>query len=657
MQIREIVLYGHNGEKRILPFQIGRTNIITGKSATGKSALIEIVDYCLGRKECNVPEGVIRDTVAWFGMRLQFLSGQVFIARQTPQPSRHTTNRAFFEEGETVEIPDTAPSEPNTTIEAIEENLTIKLGISPNLHTPVIGETRLPLAANIRHALLYCFQQQNDIAAKNYLFHRQYEDYVPQSIKDTLPYFLGAIQENRLALEQELQRARRELRRAEQLLKEAESIKGDGVSKALGLLAESRQVGLIAAEGTFEELEGIVEVLNGLEKWVPESVTFIGSDKLTQLQEELRGFESLYSEKTDTINAVKTFANEADGFALEAHKQELRLESIGLFNGVEQPVHDVCPACSQTMLVPVPTADAMRQSLEQLKATLDSTTRERPRLREYIESLEQEREEIRQRIREKNEDINSIIAEEATARQLRDLNSRRARVVGRISLWLESVNLTDETSNLREDVKRKQSTVNELEQQLDESEKEERLSSILNRVGIQMTEWAKKLQLEHSDNPMRLDLSKVTVVVDRADRPIPLYNLGSGENWVGIHLIAHLALHQHFHTHNRPVPQFLFIDQPSQVYYPKEQDSELEGSLESIGDEDKEAVSRIYNLVLDVVETLAPNFQVIITDHADLNEPKFQAAIIAKWRGEEALIPRHWRSDVPKDAPNPGGSS
>src|SRR5215475_14117503 len=99
MQILEIVLYSHHGQKRVLPIKPGRTNIVTGKSATGKSALIEIVDYCLGRGACNVPEGCIRDKVAWFGLRLQFPTGQVFIARQSPPPTQQTTNKAFFEEG------------------------------------------------------------------------------------------------------------------------------------------------------------------------------------------------------------------------------------------------------------------------------------------------------------------------------------------------------------------------------------------------------------------------------------------------------------------------------------------------------------------------------------------------------------------------------
>ena len=641
MQILEIVLYGYNGQKRVLPIKLGRTNIITGKSATGKSALIEIVDYCLGRGSCNIPEGVIRDNVAWFGLRLQFSSGQMFVARQTPSAKQQSTGRAFVVEGTIVESPDSAPPEPNTTINAVENQLTMKLGISPNLNTPAIGETRRPLEANIRHSLFYCFQQQNDIASKNYLFFRQHEDFVPQAIRDTLPYLLGAIQENQLALEQELQLARRELRRAEQLLKEAESIRGTGIGKAVGLFSEARQVGLLPDEETSSELAIVAERLRSLDRWTPDTATFTGSERLSQLQNELNELMQTHSEITDSINAAKTFANEADGFASEAHKQELRLESIELFNGSQQNAH-VCPACTQTMSVPVPTAEAMRGSLEQLRQNLDATTKERPRLREYLETLEKQKEEIQQRYWEKTEDINSIYDEEAAAKQLLDLNARRARVVGRVSLWLESVDLTDRTSDLRNDVLRKQNRVTMLEQQLLGDEKEERLSSILNRIGIQMWDWARDLKLEHSSSPMRFDLPKVTVVVDREDRPVSLNSLGSGENWVGIHLVAHLALHQHFHTHARPVPQFLFLDQPTQVYYPNDKDAEWQGSLEETDDEDQAAVSRMFNLIFKVVESLAPNFQVIITDHADLNETKFQDAVIEKWRNGAALVPEEW---------------
>ena len=48
MQIRELVLYGYNGKVRHLPFALGKVNIITGRSKSGKSAIGDIIDYCMG---------------------------------------------------------------------------------------------------------------------------------------------------------------------------------------------------------------------------------------------------------------------------------------------------------------------------------------------------------------------------------------------------------------------------------------------------------------------------------------------------------------------------------------------------------------------------------------------------------------------------------
>ena len=73
MQILEIVLYSKRNQKRVIPFRTGQVNIITGDSATGKSSLSTIVDYCLGRETYLIPEGFIRKNVAWFGLRLQFI--------------------------------------------------------------------------------------------------------------------------------------------------------------------------------------------------------------------------------------------------------------------------------------------------------------------------------------------------------------------------------------------------------------------------------------------------------------------------------------------------------------------------------------------------------------------------------------------------------
>ncbi|MBK8293114.1 MAG: DUF3732 domain-containing protein [Flammeovirgaceae bacterium] len=113
-----------------------------------------------------------------------------------------------------------------------------------------------------------------------------------------------------------------------------------------------------------------------------------------------------------------------------------------------------------------------------------------------------------------------------------------------------------------------------------------------------------------------------------------------GENWVGYHLIAHFALHKWFTTKNRSVPRFLFIDQPSQVYFSP--DKGLDWQSGDVRDEDHEAVGRMFNLAYTVANELSPKMQIIITDHADINEKWFQDSVIERWRTGVKLVPVEW---------------
>ena len=120
--------------------------------------------------------------------------------------------------------------------------------------------------------------------------------------------------------------------------------------------------------------------------------------------------------------------------------------------------------------------------------------------------------------------------------------------------------------------------------------------------------------------------------------------MGSGENWVGYHLIVHLALHEWFTNRNRPVPRFLFIDQPSQVYFPPEKD--VDGSLDVVSEDDRHAVLRMFKFIFEVVNAMAPDFQIVIAEHADINENWYQEAVVERWRGLKKLVPDDWpRSD------------
>jgi hypothetical protein len=151
-----------------------------------------------------------------------------------------------------------------TNATALEGLIAAHAGIGQNRHDPPPGQTRLPLQAGIDHALIYCFQHQTEIDSNLHLFHKQSREWLPQAIKDTIPYFLGAVDDDYVARLAELRRLRRELRRVERKLEEFNAVRGEGVTVAQGLLSEATDLGLRAGQPMPETWDACLQALRDL---------------------------------------------------------------------------------------------------------------------------------------------------------------------------------------------------------------------------------------------------------------------------------------------------------------------------------------------------------------------------------------------------------
>jgi prefoldin subunit 5 len=640
MQILDIVLFSHDGRSRVLNLQPGFVNVITGASKTGKSALVEIIDYCFGSGECRVPEGIIRRTVSWFGVRLQLASGQAFIARRSPGPRATSSEECFVEISDVVNVPDGRSLKQTTNVKGLTALLTGWCGIGDNIHEPLPGQTRAPLSANVRHALALCFQPQDEIIRRQQLFHGAADNFFAQALKDTLPYFLGAVDDEFVRKREELRRLREQLRSFERRLAEIRALQSGGVSKADGLLAEARDAGLSAAESpgleaTIAALREVARVpLTGVNVALPDGTEFARlSEERGRLLDEQRRLR-------DEIAAVRAFEHDENGFLREATEHEARLKTIGIFDGSEPG--QLCPLCSQELptALQIPSVAEMTTALSLLSGRLKSVTRAAPRIERVVADIEATLQGIQEALAKNRSEMESVRAASDRLGEVQDETTKRAHILGRISLYLESVPEPPDTKALEEQAQLLRSQSAALEEELSDERVRDRLDSIMSIVGQRMTAWARELDLEHSKFPLRLDLKKLTIVADTADGPVPMDRMGSGENWVGYHLIGHLALHEWFTQRHRPVPRFLFLDQPSQVYFPPEKDAE--GSMALISENDRLAVSRMFKFLFDVVAALSPGLQVIMTEHADLNEDWYQRAVVERWRHGSKLVPDDW---------------
>lgn len=641
IQILEIVLYSHDGRVRKLPLNPGEVNVITGASKTGKSALIDIVDYCLGSGTCRVPDGILRNAVSWFGLRLKLIAGEAFVARRCPRRASDASEECYLVVGHTVDTPDASEIHQNTNSAGLVSTASGWVGIKENIHNPPEGQSRAPLAATIRHGLMLCFQPQDEIIRRAQLFHMTDDNWKAQALADTLPYLLGAVEDDFIRKQEALRRLRSELRTIEKKLAELNAIRGEGAGKASGLLAQARDIGLTTA--IHDEWDHMIASLKEIERTPIAQIEEpnSGSEEYERLSDQR---ESLLSEQRhlqNQIAAARSLESAESGFKVEAGEQKARLVSIGVFD--EGSSHS-CPLCStplgDTSLVPSPAE--VRQSLHQISEQLERVSRNAPHIEKAIAEISIQLNNVQQKITKNREEMMAVRQADERLRLLKDEASRKSHILGRISLYLESMPELPDTQV--QEARRQQLKVemDALEKELSADVIQERMESIVSILSTEMSGWARHLELEHSGYQLRFNLKKLTIVADTPEGPIPMSRMGSGENWVGYHLIGHLTLHRWFAQQNRPVPRFLFLDQPSQVYFPPEPAADR--SIDELGDDDRNDLRRMFEMIFESIKSLSPGFQVIITEHADINEDWYQNAVRERWRGGLKLVPEDWPS-------------
>jgi chaperonin cofactor prefoldin len=341
-------------------------------------------------------------------------------------------------------------------------------------------------------------------------------------------------------------------------------------NKGEGILLARRNPG---PESTASDIEGVLELLR--QASVPRPIDFSSVDEpdtdLDGLEDRRRRLRGQLQEIKEEIADVERLNRDASEFETEAREQEARLASIGLIKSPDDH-SDICPVCESHLSVPVPSVTEIRNSLAGIGHQLATVRRDSPRLQGRIAGLESQRGVIKEQLRTVQQELATRIRDNERLRLQQEHFTEQARVGGRIGYYLENVTAIATDSRLQQAIERLRAELAELEKALDDDTSQSRLDTALSLVNRDLTEYARRLGLEHGDNPLRLDLKNLTIVADTVDGPLSLSQMGSGENWVGYHVAAHLSMHRLFVLRKRPVPAFLMLDQPSQAHYPPERD-------------------------------------------------------------------------------------
>lgn len=647
MQLLTISIYNATGERRDVNFVPGQLNIVTGQSGTGKSALLTIVDYCLGRDEPTVPGTEVFKVIDWYAVLWQFDDGSRAVTSRRPLVGKSNSRAGLVLGGPDLTMPDHAELRENVDSDSLRERLGARIGLSEAALEPHEYSTRGARSVSLGTAALFCLQEQEEIGTKSTLFHRQSEDGIKIALRDTFPFFLGAVNGDQARNRAELREAKRALRRADSGLAVAETESAERDSALLSLLGEARAVGLYPDARLAESSDYLAAARSIVYQMGRPNAETREVDPTIDLrtQDERRALEATQADlRVELERAVATrdlLLDQRTGeteYTGSLQVQVERMSSLELL-----PDHEgeaaTCPVCSQQLEHPDATVQQMSERLKSLRTSLATVKQSQPRRREAVTALNERIQQIRGNLGQISEVINTAVRMRGEAAPA-DIESSQAFVRGRIDAILDHTAALDpnRVAELRRIQTEAELRVSSLEIDLSDDDVREQTISRLNVIASYLSEYAKRLNIEGSDRPIRLDIADLTVVVDEEFGPVALANLGSGQNWVGYHVAAHLALHRFFVNQSRPVPRFLMLDQPSQAHYQSDPTlTDADGH-----DPETERVRELYHLISDYTHARAGSLQVIVVDHANFSDDWFQSKIVYDWHTGEKLIPASW---------------
>ncbi|MFI5831410.1 DUF3732 domain-containing protein [Streptomyces sp. NPDC051578] len=648
MQLLALALYHQDNRKppRVLRFRPGRLNILTGESETGKSGVLAIVDFCLGRNKPGLPDNPIDRTVGWYVLLVEFGDGRRMVLAR-PRPAGESTIEAFVRSGDgTLGLPASEELIVNSNATALRGEVSAHLGIEDFRFQPPTGAARNSFNVSVAQAALLCFQDQDEIGASHTLFHRQTEDGIEQAIKDTLPYFLGAAGPEQALRQHHLGEARREVRAAQRkldaALRQRQVLDANGI--ALLRLAQSegllRDVPVAPDAGTVHAL--LREALT-----VPPLAPIASDigDRRQELNEERRTLRAKLQEFDAALATVDRWQRRSLDFTGELHFQIDRLKTLALLGPERDRNTDVCPMCTQPLEHPDPSARDIARLTDRLSEELEQATGVQPVRQEHRQALQAQRDRLVELLKTNGVLMRELMASDENMVRLQEQHLRAAHLQGRIAQTLaHDGRPTDDVGQLRHVLASVQEVVSTLEDHVANDDVPAETERRLADIAADMTLWAQQLRLGQSTAPNEAGISfnSLKVVIRRPQGRLAQERVGSKKNYIGYHLVAHLALHTYLRRHHRPVPSFLALDQPTQAFFPsKPRDAS------TVPDADWSTVTEYFRLLHDVAELNEGKLQIIVCDHANLPDDWFQDSVIDNWRPDEdgtrnALIPPDW---------------
>lgn len=609
--INKIVLWLKNGKVRELEFKPNKVNLITGGSHTGKSAIIEIVDYCLFSSKSRISESMINENVLWYGINISVNDKHYTIARQSLLKGKVSDNYYFSSFGE---IPLVVV--PNNSKNAIKSILETEFKIDRDAKFPTsYGSNYIKAGTKIslRYFLMFntisgniiendegvFFDKQNDI---------RYKEALPRIFDlalgiETVENILKI--EKKAELENELDKV---IRKNNAIISKA----SDFDKERIEILQKAKEHNVIREDANYDD---VIAELNKAIK---------GFENQPTSNSERETLESSFYSTQRKIRNLKQFSSEYTKYKSSIKNLHDSLKPIEFLREKDS---EIIKTSIFDQIVTSYTKDLTKIR----KSFIDNTPID-IQVNDNIKHLENNLEIIKSKL-------------ELLPRENKSFENDKEKYffLGQMKSKLEifSADSLSMSTSYEEKIKALQIAIADLIVANTEEKRELTIKLIEEIISEYMSKSGEALANYSAYHPV-FDYKNKTLLL-RRPKTSYIENVGSSSNHMFLHLFFSLAMHEViFQNHSPFVAPFLIIDQPSRPYYGTNGERKTDDPKS-----DDYKIKKAFELLDSFIETRKKNngnFQMIVLEHIPIETVSDlkNIYIVDEFFDGNALIPKSY---------------
>lgn len=590
--IESLHLWLTSGRIRTLSFLPNKVNVITGDSHTGKTAILDIFDYCFFASRHRISESIINESTLWYGLKIHVNDKVYTLARRAPSGRDVSSDYYFSSIGA---IPDGAP-EANIQEAALKVQLGADFGIDQDVRIPFGGQyLQAGSRISLRYFLLFNTISQDIITHSEQFFDKQDQPRSREALPRIFDIAVGIdTVENILKRDKRAQLEKRLARLQKQ------STKTDEDRQAFyGELAETTARAM--SYGLISENSDAEQAVANLQRMVFERET--GSEYFVS-----RRHEEISAELYQVSRKIKGLRKFLEDYG--THKSVLSETADSL-----KPVSWLRENFADTIRTSVfyEILERLEESLRLLKQDISKRTPLDSNVGEIIKGLENKRAHLQGELQALPSDSSAFESEK-----------ERYIFIGETKAKLELFKGSDQDTsrNFGAELARLERQISELTV-LPAEERQKNFISVLDETIQEYISLCKGALGNYGEYRSSFDYKEKKLHL-RKPKTTFIENVGSSSNHMFLHLFLFLGLHEVIMANGgRHVAPFLIIDQFSRPYWGDDgnggpKNEQLQEQDRDINESDVAKVHSALKLLDHFISRTADvgkEFQIILFEH------------------------------------------